>query len=138
MSRLVWDYEDHDGNVVAQCAYVGNKVHDDGLGQEGVAVRIDGSSIVVEFLEDGERVEKPRTKGHVKALVQVERAQTLRTGRRQAVTTDDADCLRTCQLVDGVEGRTALKTDRAEVIDALNSHLTERFQKVLDDPILDA
>ncbi|KOO33057.1 zinc finger protein 862 [Chrysochromulina tobinii] len=54
------------------------------------------------------------------------------------VNTDDADCLRTCQLEEGESGRKALKTDRIEVIDALSSHLVERFQKVLDDPILEA
>ena len=55
-----------------------------------------------------------------------------------AVGLDDADCLRTCQLEDGVAGRAALKTDRVEVVDSLNSHLIDRFQKVLDDPILEA
>ena len=54
------------------------------------------------------------------------------------VNTDDADCLRTCQLEEGESGRKALKADRIEVIDALSSHLVERFQKVLDDPILEA
>lgn len=46
--------------------------------------------------------------------------------------------IRTCQLEEGESGRKALKTDRIEVIDALSSHLVERFQKVLDDPILEA
>ena len=55
-----------------------------------------------------------------------------------AVTIGDADCLRTCQLDGGEAGRTELKTDRAEVVDALHSHLVERFQKVLDDPTLEA
>ena len=51
---------------------------------------------------------------------------------------------RTCQprpaaqLEEGESGRKALKADRIEVIDALSSHLVERFQKVLDDPILEA
>ena len=43
-----------------------------------------------------------------------------------------------CQLEEGESGRKALKTDRIEAIKALSSHLVERFQKVLDDPILEA
>lgn len=47
-----------------------------------------------------------------------------------------ADCLRTCQLFDGEEGRKLFKLDREYVLDALTTHLSSRFQKVLDDPIL--
>jgi hypothetical protein len=66
MSQLVWDYEGGaDGKKVPQCVRVGDKVHDDMLG-EGTAVRIDGGHVVIEFVEDGERIEKPRTKGHVR------------------------------------------------------------------------
>ena len=83
MSRLVWDYEGEDEDRHgAQCAAVGDKLHDDVMGA-CTAVRIDGGMIIVEFLEDEERVEKPRTKGHVYALVQRERAQLVRTGKRQ-------------------------------------------------------
>ncbi len=82
MSRLVWQYEG--ANVEKhgeQCVFVGDKVHHDILG-EGIAVRIDGGMIIIEFLEDGERIEKHQTKGHVYALEQRERAQQKRTGRR--------------------------------------------------------
>jgi hypothetical protein len=53
MSRLVWQYEG--ANVEKhgeQCVFVGDKVHHDILG-EGIAVRIDGGMIIIEFLEDG-------------------------------------------------------------------------------------
>ena len=59
-------------------------------------------------------------------------------GEGIAVRMDGADCLRTCQLEEGESGRKALKTDRIEVIDALSSHLVERFLKGLDDPVLEA
>jgi hypothetical protein len=47
-----------------------------------------------------------------------------------------ADVLRTCQLSDGEMGRLSFKFDRKQVLDALNDHLIERFQKVLDNPVL--
>ena len=82
MSRLVWDYEGaNEEKHGEQCVLVGDKVHHDALG-EGIAVRMDGAMIIIEFLEDGERIEKHQTKGHVYALVQRERAQQKRTGRR--------------------------------------------------------
>ena len=83
MSRLVWEYEgENEEKHGEQCVLVGDKVHDDALG-EGIAVRIDGAMIIIEFLEeDGERVEKLRTKGHIYALKQRERALQKRTGRR--------------------------------------------------------
>ena len=57
----------------------------------------------------------------------------------QAVEKDDnADMLRTCQLFDGDEGRKSHKEDRIDVVDALTEHLTTRFKKVLDDPVLQA
>ena len=84
MSRLVWEYEGEDEDRHgAQCAAVGDKLHDDVLGA-CTAVRIDGSMIIIEVIEDEERVEKPRTKGHVYALVQRERAQLARHGKRAA------------------------------------------------------
>jgi len=43
---------------------------------------MDGAMIIIEFVEDGERIEKHQTKGHVYALEQRERAQQKRTGRR--------------------------------------------------------
>ena len=46
--------------------------------------------------------------------------------------------LRSCQLFDVEEGRTEFKKDRTAIIDALTDHLTTRFQKVLDNPILNA
>ena len=49
---------------------------------------------------------------------------------------EQADVLRTCQLNDGEEARKQLVSDRKQVLDALNEHLIERFQKVLDDPVL--
>ena len=59
MSRLVWEYEGaNEEKHGEQCVLVGDKVHDDVLG-EGIAVRMDGAMIIIEFLEeDGERVEK--------------------------------------------------------------------------------
>ena len=63
MSRLVWQYEGGaDGTPVEQCALVGDKVLDDVLG-EGTAVRIDGGMIIIEFMEEDERVERPRSDG---------------------------------------------------------------------------
>ena len=82
MSKLVWQYEGANQEKHGeQCVLVGDKVHHDILG-EGIAVRIDGGMIIIEFLEDGERIEKHQTKGHVYALEQRERAQQKRTGRR--------------------------------------------------------
>ena len=81
MSKLVWQYEGANQEKHGeQCLLVGDKVHHDILG-EGIAVRIDGGMIIIEFLEDGERIEKHQTKGHVYALEQRERAQQKRTGR---------------------------------------------------------
>ena len=85
MSRLVWEYKGaNEEKHGEQCVLVGDKVHDDALG-EGIAVRMDGAMIIIEFLEedqDGERVEKLRTKGQIYALKQRERALQKRTGRR--------------------------------------------------------
>ena len=82
MSRLVWEYEGaNEEKHGEQCVFVGDKVHHDSHG-EGIAVRMDGAMIIIEFVEDGERIEKHQTKGHVYALVQRERAQQKRTGRR--------------------------------------------------------
>ena len=45
MSRLVWEYEGaNEEKHGEQCVLVGDKVHDDALG-EGIAVRIDGAMI---------------------------------------------------------------------------------------------
>ena len=49
---------------------------------------------------------------------------------------DSANVLRTCHLSDGEEGRIAFKEDRKQVIDALDSHLIERYLKVLDNDVL--
>ena len=82
MSRLVWKYEGAVNEKHGeQCVLVGDTVVDDVFG-EGKAVRMDGTMLVVEFLEDGEPVEKPRTKGHLLAKEQRDRAQQPRTGRR--------------------------------------------------------
>ena len=82
MSRLVWEYEGaNEEKHGEQCVFVGDKVHHDSHG-EGIAVRMDGAMIIIEFVEDGERIEKHQTKGHVYALEQRERAQQKRTGRR--------------------------------------------------------
>ena len=83
MSRVVWEYDGaNEEKHGEQCVLVGDKVHDDVLG-EGTAVRLDGAMIIIEFLEeDGERVEKLRTKGHIYALKQRDRALQKRTGRR--------------------------------------------------------
>jgi hypothetical protein len=82
MSRLVWEYEGaNEEKHGERCVLVGDKVHDDCLG-EGIAVRMDGAMLIIEFLEDGERIEKHRTKGHIYALKQRERTQQKRTGRR--------------------------------------------------------
>ena len=51
---------------------------------------------------------------------------------------DDAQCLRTCQLYQVEAGTSAFKADREALIDSLSNHLIERFQKVLDDPVLKA
>ena len=51
---------------------------------------------------------------------------------------NNADVLGTCQLYEGKEGRILLKADRLDIIEALVEHLTARFQKVLDNPILRA
>lgn len=82
MSRLVWEYEGaNEEKHGEQCVLVGDKVYHDVRG-EGIAVRMDGAMIIIEFLEDGERIEMHQTKGHVYALEQRERAQQKRTGRR--------------------------------------------------------
>ena len=81
MSRLVWMYEGaEDEKHGEQVALVGDTVNDDVFG-EGVPVRMDGSAIVIDFIEDDERVQKERTKGHVYmyALEQREHAQQKRT-----------------------------------------------------------
>ena len=49
---------------------------------------------------------------------------------------NEADVLRTCQLFEGSSGRESLKEDRKQTLSALNDHLIERYQKVLDDPVL--
>jgi hypothetical protein len=49
---------------------------------------------------------------------------------------ESADVMRTCHLIDGEEGRAAFKVDRKQVIDALDRHLIERYQKVLDNNVL--
>ena len=49
---------------------------------------------------------------------------------------DSADVLRTCHLSDGEEGRTLFKVDRKQVIDGLDTHLIERYLKVLDNDVL--
>ena len=54
------------------------------------------------------------------------------------VDEDDANALGTCKLFDVEDGRAHFKTDRAEVIDGLSDHLTTRFTKVLDNPVLQA
>jgi hypothetical protein len=48
------------------------------------------------------------------------------------------DMLRTCQLTDGDSGRDLFKQDRKQIVESLNEHLIERYQKVLDDPVLQA
>ena len=75
MSRLVWEYEGaNEEKHGEQCVLVGDKVYHDVRG-EGIAVRMDGAMIIIEFLEDGERIEMHQTKGHVYAL---EHARTVR------------------------------------------------------------
>jgi hypothetical protein len=49
---------------------------------------------------------------------------------------DSADVLRTCHLSDGEEGRIAFKNDRKQVIDGLDSHLIQRYLKVLENNVL--
>ena len=51
---------------------------------------------------------------------------------------DSADVLRTCHLSDGEEGRTLFKVDRKQVIDGLESHLIERYLKMLDNDVLNS
>ena len=54
MSRLVWEYEGaNEEKHGEQCVFVGDKVHHDSHG-EGIAVRMDGAMIIIEFVEDGE------------------------------------------------------------------------------------
>jgi len=56
MSRLVWEYEGaNEEKHGEQCVFVGDKVHHDSHG-EGIAVRMDGAMIIIEFVEDGERI----------------------------------------------------------------------------------
>ena len=59
-----------------------------------------------------------------------------------AVAENDANCLRMCKLeiydAEGTDGRKAFQEDRITICDALCKQLTERFQKVLDNPILQA
>ena len=64
-----------------QCANVGDAVYND-VFEDAKAVRLDGAYIVIEVEEDGERVQKQRTKEHVYALVQRSRALEKRTGKR--------------------------------------------------------
>ena len=66
-------------------------------------------------------------KGSTEASFWAEVKETTSSGR---------DMLRTCQLVDGTTGREALKIDRKQVLNALDAHLIERYQKVLNDPVL--
>jgi hypothetical protein len=52
MSRLVWEYEGaNEEKHGEQCVFVGDKVHHDSHG-EGIAVRMDGAMIIIEFVED--------------------------------------------------------------------------------------
>ena len=54
MSRFVSEYEGANEEKHGElCVLVGDKVHDDVLGK-GIAVRMDGAMIIIEFLEDGE------------------------------------------------------------------------------------
>ena len=51
---------------------------------------------------------------------------------------DDAHCLRTCQLAVEEGCKDAFKEDRISICDGLCEHLKDRFQKTLDNPILQA
>ena len=51
---------------------------------------------------------------------------------------EGANMYYTCQLIDKDDGATKLAEDRKTIIDALDRHLINRFQKVLDDPVLKA
>ena len=52
---------------------------------------------------------------------------------------EDADMYKgTCQLYEGDGGRQLMKRYRIEIIESLEKHLTNRFQKVLDHPVLNA
>ena len=54
MSRLVWKYEGaNEEKHGEQCVFVGDKVHHDSHG-EGIAVRMDGAMIIIEFVEDAQ------------------------------------------------------------------------------------
>ena len=82
-NKLVWTYEGtEEARHGEQCAVVGDAVHDDML-KAATAVRLEGAYIVIEVQEDGERVQKPRTKGHVYAMADGERGR--KAHRAQAV-----------------------------------------------------
>ena len=49
---------------------------------------------------------------------------------------EGANCLSTCQLYDPDQSQ--LTNERTDIIDSLDKFLIERFQKTLEDPILDA
>ena len=72
-SIFTWDYDGgEDGSPDAerrgkQRVYAGDLVLDDVLGQ-GKFVRFDGPDVVVEFGSGETKHEKPRTKGHVRAV----------------------------------------------------------------------
>ena len=68
-SIFTWDYDGgEDGSPDAeQRVYAGDLVLDDMLGQ-GKFVRFDGPAIVVEFGSGETKLERARTKGHVRAV----------------------------------------------------------------------
>ena len=76
---LVWEYVGGaDGSAEAKCrgeqrAKPGDACIDDVMGNCKL-VAIEGSAIKVEFVENGETIERLRTKGHVRVLVVCERA----------------------------------------------------------------
>ena len=49
---------------------------------------------------------------------------------------DGADMFHSAQLTDGVDGRTHFKSDRLQVLQSLDDHLIKRYQKVLDNNVL--
>ena len=85
MSRLPWvsagASKNHHGQ---QCAICGDAVRDDIMG-DGTAVRLEGSSIIVQFVQaDDQILEAKRDSMKVRSLVQHDRVVLERKGKRAA------------------------------------------------------
>ena len=85
MSRLPWvsasASKNHHGQ---QCAICGDAVRDDIMG-DGTAVRLEGSSIIVQFVQaDDQILEAKRDSMKVRSLVQRDRVVLERKGKRAA------------------------------------------------------